>query len=702
LEGTQKTDSFYYGGVRPVRSVVLRSGHRLVGTPNHRLLVADRGRLGWKRLDEIERDDMVATKYGDELWSSLPARFDGFAPTHRYGCRKAVRTPTEMTSELAFLLGAFAAEGHIIRSNWTVHITNSVPEVRQRIVAAWRSQFGVDAAIETSGDGCPQVGVASKTVVEFLDHLGCGERASAKHIPDAVLRSPREMVLAFLQGLALDAYVTTATGMGKWGICLDSPGLLDDLQAVLTNLGVVHGRISKRNPRSGKSYDEVYASGENAQHLARLIPFLEPDKATRATALLERRFSGRRNTADVVPGISPVELYRLLPEGRPGGNGRTVRAEFAYLCDPRTWRVSRRTLERVAAVPGVRLPQWLVQVLTDDLHFSPVESIVDAGERHVFDVSVPTTQAFVGNGILNHNTVNMPEEVTVADVEQLHIDAWKLGIKAVAIYRDNCKVAQPLSMAKKEAKPEALGANADVVTADPAAAPPVQVVERIVEKVVTKAARERLPRRRRSNTFTFRVADCEGYVTVGEYDDGRPGEVFMKVSKQGSTLAGIMDAFSIAVSLGLQHGVPLTTFIQKYTNMRFEPAGMTDDPDIRFATSLIDYIFRRLAVDYLPLEERMELGILAVGERVSPTLPGIEEAATQSSAGLDVVPSPPAENTTAADLDPMTQLAPAVPAATVAGPVSIDAPYCMQCGVQMIRSGSCHACPSCGSTSGCS
>jgi ribonucleoside-diphosphate reductase alpha chain len=300
-------------------------------------------------------------------------------------------------------------------------------------------------------------------------------------------------------------------------------------------------------------------------------------------------------------------------------------------------------------------------------------------------------------------TVNMPEEVTVADVEQLHIDAWKLGIKAVAIYRDNCKVAQPLSMAKKEAKPEALvAAAAPAPAVEPAAPPPVQVVERIVEKVVTKAARERLPRRRRSNTFTFRVADCEGYVTVGEYDDGRPGEVFMKVSKQGSTLAGIMDAFSIAVSLGLQHGVPLTTFISKYTNMRFEPAGMTDDPDIRFATSLIDYIFRRLAVDYLPLEERMELGILAVGERVSPTLPGIEEAVTESSAGLDVLPAPPAENTTAADLDPMTELAPAVPAATAVRPINIDAPYCMQCGVQMIRSGSCHACPSCGSTSGCS
>jgi ribonucleoside-diphosphate reductase alpha chain len=146
--------------------------------------------------------------------------------------------------------------------------------------------------------------------------------------------------------------------------------------------------------------------------------------------------------------------------------------------------------------------------------------------------------------------------------------------------------------------------------------------------VVVGCVRERLPRRRASSTFAFRVADCEGYVTVGEYEDGRPGEVFMKVSKQGSTLAGIMDAFSISVSLGLQHGVPLATYVRKYTSMRFEPAGITDDPELRIATSLVDYIFRRLAVDYLTRDEREELGVLSTAERMQPTLPGVEEAAT--------------------------------------------------------------------------
>jgi ribonucleoside-diphosphate reductase alpha chain len=184
----------------------------------------------------------------------------------------------------------------------------------------------------------------------------------------------------------------------------------------------------------------------------------------------------------------------------------------------------------------------------------------------------------------------------------------------------------------------------------------------------------------------------------------------MKVSKQGSTLAGIMDAFSISVSLGLQHGVPLSTYVRKYANMRFEPAGITDDPDLRIATSLVDYIFRRLAVDYLPLEERAELGILSTSERMQPTLPGVEETATPSSG---IVESESIDPITATVLDasapaPVEQRATPVPSVPVAdgGPLARaeqrDAPYCYQCGNAMQRAGSCYVCSSCGTTSGCS
>ncbi len=318
-------------------------------------------------------------------------------------------------------------------------------------------------------------------------------------------------------------------------------------------------------------------------------------------------------------------------------------------------------------------------------------------------------QPFISGAI--SKTINMPEEVTVADVEQLHLDAWKMGLKAVAIYRDNCKVAQPLSTTKATRN-----ATTAVTTAAGALATGAEELVRTV--VVKEPVRERLPRTRRSKTFSFRVADCHGYVTVGEYDDGRPGEIFLRVAKQGSTLAGIMDAFAISVSHGLQYGVPLRAFVDMYTNMRFEPAGITDDPDLRFASSLVDYIFRRLAVEYLPTAERMDLGILTVGERTQQTLPGVEESATPTALGSDVAPDPTGLDATGPDpggraSGPDRVAAAAAPttaaAATATGgthrvpePQATDAPYCYQCGVVMQRAGACFVCAGCGTTSGCS
>jgi hypothetical protein len=593
-----------------------------------------------------------------------------------------------MTEDFAFLLGAYASEGHTTRSTYTVSITNAVDVVLEKVAAAWRSVFGIDAKIVRPADRCPAVLVSSKTVVELFEHLGCGARASAKRIPDAVLRSPREMVLAFLQGLALDAYATAWGGNAKWAICLDAPAMLDDLQAVLTNLGVVHGRIRKLNRDNGKTYDEVYVTGGHAQRLVALVPFLEPDKAARAAELAAKNTSRRHNTADVVPGITPRDLYELLPKalGR-GGAGMGVRSEFGFLCDERTRHVSRRSLERVAAVPGAALPEWLQVVLRDNLHFSPVESVRRPDAREVFDVSVPTTHAFVGNGIVNHNTVNMPEDVTVEDVEQLHIDAWKLGVKAIAIYRDNCKVAQPLATQKKSGAEE-----------------PAEVVERIVEHVIVQEpVRQKLPRTRNSKTFSFRVADCRGFATVAEYEDGRPGELFLNVSKQGSTLAGLMDSFAISVSHGLQYGVPLRAFVETFSNRKFEPAGMTDDPDIRIAQSLVDYIFRKLAVMYLPYEERVEIGVLTTGERTQPTLPGVEESMVvdePTSAQLPPEDQAPSASVSQPTLPTVTPSVPRVPQAPTSAKHEVV--LCHVCGDIMQRAGSCHACPSCGATSGCS
>jgi ribonucleoside-diphosphate reductase alpha chain len=289
-------------------------------------------------------------------------------------------------------------------------------------------------------------------------------------------------------------------------------------------------------------------------------------------------------------------------------------------------------------------------------------------------------QPFLSGAI--SKTVNMPEDVTVEDVEQLYVEAWRMGLKAVAIYRDNCKVGQPLSSGKRVAGDT--DDSADDATNTALAALLSSVPEPI---------RRKLPRSRRSRTLEFRVADCKGFVTVGEYDDGRPGEMFCRVSKQGSTMAGIMDAFAISVSHGLQYGVPMRAFVEAFVGMRFEPAGMTDDPELRIASSIIDYMFRRLAVEYLSAEERAELNILTVGERTQQTLPGVVESVTETRQGSDIAPDPPS-------IPSASQLEAQM--AFESRPTTQDSPLCMQCGIHMQRAGSCYVCADCGTTSGCS
>ena len=280
-------------------------------------------------------------------------------------------------------------------------------------------------------------------------------------------------------------------------------------------------------------------------------------------------------------------------------------------------------------------------------------------------------QPFLSGAI--SKTVNTPESTTVEEFEDIMVESWKLGLKAVALYRDNCKVAQPLTAKTNDDEADSPAAAADAVVA-----------------MAAQPSREKLPRSRASRTFEFRVADCKGFVTVGQYGDGRPGELFIRVSKQGSTLAGIMDAFAISVSHGLQYGVPLSAFVDAFVGMRFEPAGMTDDADLRIASSLMDYLFRRLAVEYMSIEDRQARNILTSGERSQPTLPGLDEAVTPSIQGLDVPSDPPTQH----------RNSPAQPTVDVAAVT--DAPFCGQCGTQMVRAGSCYACRDCGSTSGCS
>ena len=306
-------------------------------------------------------------------------------------------------------------------------------------------------------------------------------------------------------------------------------------------------------------------------------------------------------------------------------------------------------------------------------------------------------QPFLSGAI--SKTVNLPENATVEEIEDIYLQSWKLGLKATAVYRDNCKVGQPLSDGKSDSAKRDQG---QTVASDA-----VATVEPVV---IHKPFRKRLPKSRASRTTSFTVGGAEGYMTSGAHDDGELGEVFLKLGKQGSTLAGVMDAFSIAVSIGLQYGVPLETYVSKFTNLRFEPSGMTDDPDVRMAQSLMDYVFRRLALDYMTFEDRSMLGIHTADERQRHLETGSYEPLEETGGAEELMVHPVVEE--ADDVEETVAEVAAKPAPADAHTsaelmekitgTAIDSPLCMTCGTKMRPAGSCYVCEGCGSTSGCS
>ncbi|BCB87814.1 vitamin B12-dependent ribonucleotide reductase [Phytohabitans suffuscus] len=372
--------------------------------------------------------------------------------------------------------------------------------------------------------------------------------------------------------------------------------------------------------------------------------------------------------------------------------------KFKKLVGGGSMQIVNQTVPR--ALRALGYPEEQVEAVVE--HISDHGHVVDApglktehyavfdcamGERSIAPMGhvrmMAAVQPFISGAI--SKTVNMPEAATVADVEQIYYEGWKLGLKALAIYRDNCKVGQPLSAAKKPAAVVEVAA-------------PVPVVE-------YRPVRKRLPKKRPSETVSFSVGGAEGYLTASSYPDDGLGEVFLKMSKQGSTLAGVMDAFSVAISIGLQYGVPLETYVSKFTNMRFEPAGMTDDPDIRMAASVMDYIFRRLALDFLPYERRAELGIFTAKERaaqIAAESEGTLDLAGMAQSAPVSAPVPPPSSSDTAAAKPVPNVGSSTELLEAVIGKAADAPLCFTCGTKMRPAGSCYVCEGCGSTSGCS
>jgi ribonucleoside-diphosphate reductase alpha chain len=333
-------------------------------------------------------------------------------------------------------------------------------------------------------------------------------------------------------------------------------------------------------------------------------------------------------------------------------------------------------------------------------------------------------QPFISGAI--SKTINMPEDSTPEDIQQAYIEGWQMGLKAIAIYRDGCKRSQPLSTkrdegeasggkAAKQISPASAAAPATAVASAPGAtlAPPAPLSAQKPAPAASaalpatplaerRAVRRKLSDERRAITHKFSINEHEGYLTVGLYDDGQPGEIFLVMAKEGSTISGLMDSFATSISIALQYGVPLRTLVDKFSHTRFEPSGFTKNPEIPIAKSITDYIFRWLASKFLPPEERAAVGLVLRENLSQPAA-----AAAPATSGTPALAAPlplmgggrlePVPGTTVHAAAPLTA-APVKPAYLY----QQDAPSCHECGAIMVRNGSCYKCGNCGSTSGCS
>jgi ribonucleoside-diphosphate reductase alpha chain len=758
-EGPRSATQFYVNGFESVVTVETSCGYQIQGTPAHKIkVITVDGCWQWKRFGDLAPGDTVPLlldqRVGQAQQITLPALGEPYWTDEHHA-----RAPRAITPELAELVGYFMSDGSLHARGLRLRAAEGDFDVIEHLVRLAKELFGLDAHVSEQPEYA-EVTVDSIRLAEWWQACGFGKREPASessdkgevpYIPDAVLYSnDRAVYTAFLRGL-FEAGRTVTTEHPHWSTTWLDFG--HDVQALLLALGYP---TTRRLDTTGRDQSDLSVPRpiNSSYHEAWLaeIGFL-PDQNATVQVTSNQQAAWHDNiplTRTLVDRLAPADdrMYEALLRGidQTGSASRRLVTELyqqtgdrevghllkffydtvAFVClgdedltydlsvpDNVTYVangfISHNTIglmmdcdttgiepdlglvksKKLVGGGTMRIVNQTVPVALTRLGYQTeqIEAIVMYIDEHgtiegapafkpehlpVFDCAIgkrsilpmghikmmAAVQPWVSGAI--SKTCNLPESATVKDIERLYIEGWQRGLKAIAIYRDNCKVAQPLSLATKKETPN---------TTEQAAAKAGMV-------------RRRLPKQRPSQTISFQVGDAEGYLTAGEYPGDGLGEIFVKLGKQGSTLAGVMDAFAISVSIGLQYGVPLEVYVRKFTNMRFEPAGMTDDPEVRFATSIVDYLFRRLAIEYLPTDRRQELGIYTMEER----------AALDSGLPASQPPSVLLSDATRAPTDQPT------PVDDTHG----DAPMCYQCGVAMIRAGSCHCCPQCGMTSGCS
>jgi ribonucleoside-diphosphate reductase alpha chain len=758
-EGPRQATKFFVNGEEPTRRISTDGGYTIQGTLAHRVKVVDpaTAKWEWKRLADIAPGDVLPmqmrTLVGEPRAVPLPVLDQAYYAGDRY-----VRVPDAVTPELAELVGYFMGDGSLHAKGIRLCVANTDLDVAEHLGVLAKGLFGLEPVV-TAQEGYQELTLSSVRLARWwqaagfakalpdADHTGKGW---VPRVPSAILEANDPVVYgAFLRGLfeadgtVLDGVPSLSTAHESFAAevrtLLLTQGLATTTRETVSGWGGPIFQVRLRDVDHALNFSELI--GFIGQRKDRLVAELEPSQSARKDYVFGQAldYLFERVAANDDGGVQPTYDLSVPENVTYVANGMVSHNTIGLMMDCDTtgiepdlalvkfkklvgggsMQIVNQTVPR--ALKNLGYPHEQVEAITEYIaehghvvnapglrpeHYEAFDCAM--GERSISAMGHVRMMAAVQphlSGAIS-KTVNVPESATVEDIEKVYFEGWKLGLKALAIYRDNCKVGQPLSASKN--KP----AEAEAETPAPAAqaAPPHD----------HRPVRRRLPRQRPATVTRFSVAGAEGYMTASSYPDDGIGEVFLKLGKQGSTLAGVMDAFSMAISVGLQYGIPLDSYVAKFTNMRFEPAGLTDDPDIRIASSVMDYIFRRLALDHLSYEDRAALGILSATERAA-------ELAGHDPAGLSDDPDPEELAQSAAVEQPVSAersvvpppapvpASPAAPSRSVpAAPHSstelieaqlgrtADAPLCLTCGTKMRPAGSCYVCEGCGSTSGCS
>jgi ribonucleoside-diphosphate reductase alpha chain len=750
-EGPRQATKFYVNGEEPTRRISTEGGYKLQGTLGHRVKVVnpDTGVWEWKRLADIVPGDVLplqmSSLVGEPRRVPLPVLDQAYYAGDRY-----VRVPDAVSSELAELVGYFMGDGSLHAKGIRFCVANTDLDVLQHLSVLAKGLFGLEPVV-TPQEGYQELTLQSVRLARWWQAAGFAKSMpNADHsgkgwvprIPSGILEANDPVVYsAFLRGL-FEADGTVLEGMPSFSTACESfateirtllltKGLATTTRETVSGWGGPIFQVRLRNVDHALNFSELI--GFIGQRKDRLVAELEPavsalnDRLGAALGYLFERVAANEdggvqptydlsvpeNVTYVANGMVSHNTIGLMMDcDTTGIEPDLALVKFKKLVGGGSMQIVNQTVPR--ALKNLGYPHEQVEAITEYIaehghvvnapglrpeHYEVFDCAM--GERAISPMGhvrmMAAAQPLLSGSI--SKTVNLPESATVEDIERIYFEGWKLGLKALAVYRDNCKVGQPLSDARK--KP------AETQAAAPAAE---------VRPHDHRPVRRRLPRQRPATVTRFSVAGAEGYMTVSSYPDDGVGEVFLKLGKQGSTLAGVMDAFSMAISVGLQYGIPLDSYVAKFTNMRFEPAGLTDDPDIRIASSVMDYIFRRLALDHLSYEDRAELGILSAAERTAEAAGHDPAALTDELDPVELAQSAAVEQPHHHASSPQPQPQPPAPITQPAYPAphsstelieaqqgrTADAPLCLTCGTKMRPAGSCYVCEGCGSTSGCS